>query len=381
MRQMKVALIGPTYPFRGGIAHYTTLLYRHLRSRHEVRFFSFKRQYPRMLFPGKSDKDPSLAHIRVDGAERIIDSINPVTWVRAAGEINRFQPDIVIIPWWVAFWTPQFLTIVKILTWKRAPKILFICHNVVAHEATALDQHLTGLVLKTGDYFIVHSDEDRINLLRILPDAIVRKHFHPSYDVFNFNRFDPEQSRAQLALGGRVLLFFGFVRQYKGLKYLIRAMPAILAKTEVTLLVVGEFWKDKSDYLDLIDQLEISPYVRIVDQYVPNERVGLYFSAADLVVQPYLSATGSGVVQVAFGFEKPVVATRVGSLPEIVDDGKTGYLVSPGSASEIADAVNKFFGEDKAGLFVENIRKEKYRFSWDQLVDGIEALAGGKGGE
>ena len=378
---MKVALIGPTYPFRGGIAHYTTLLYRHLRSRHEVRFFSFKRQYPRMLFPGKSDKDPSLAHIRVDGAERIIDSINPVTWVRAAGEINRFQPDIVIIPWWVAFWTPQFLTIVKILTWKRAPKILFICHNVVAHEATALDQHLTGLVLKTGDYFIVHSDEDRINLLRILPDAIVRKHFHPSYDVFNFNRFDPEQSRAQLALGGRVLLFFGFVRQYKGLKYLIRAMPAILAKTEVTLLVVGEFWKDKSDYLDLIDQLEISPYVRIVDQYVPNERVGLYFSAADLVVQPYLSATGSGVVQVAFGFEKPVVATRVGSLPEIVDDGKTGYLVSPGSASEIADAVNKFFGEDKAGLFVENIRKEKYRFSWDKLVDGIEALAGGKGGE
>lgn len=376
--RMRIVLIGPTYPFRGGIAHYTTLLYGHLKDRHDVRFFSFKRQYPQWLFPGKSDMDPSRMHIRAPGIERVIDSVNPATWIVAAGKIIRLNPDVVILPWWVSFWAPQYLVMTRLVKCGTRARILYICHNVVEHESGMMDKLLARLVLRAGDLFLVHSGEDRKNLLAMIPDARVCKRFHPTYDVFQRAVPGREESRSRLGVSGNVLLFFGFVRRYKGLQYLLEALPAILAQVPVTLLVAGEFWKDKDNYLDIINRLGIGGQVRFIDEYVPNEEVGRFFSAADLVVQPYLSATGSGVVQVAFGFEKPVVATSVGSLPEIVEDGKTGYVVAPGSSSAIAEAVISFFKEGRAALFAENIRAGRYRFSWDHLVDGIEELAIGE---
>jgi len=183
-----------------------------------------------------------------------------------------------------------------------------------------------------------------------------------------------ETCRKAINVTSPVILFFGFVREYKGLKYLIAAMPEILTKIPATLLIVGEFWKDKAVYLKMIDDLGIGAHVKIVDAYVPNEDVDQYFNAADLVVQPYVSATGSGVVQMAFGFNKPVVATAVGSLPEIVEDGKTGFVVPPADPFAIARAVIRFFDENKAVTFGENIKNQQYRFSWDHLVDGIETL-------
>ncbi len=377
---MKIALIGPTHPFRGGISHYTTLLYRNLKSRHEVRFFSFKRQYPRWLFPGKSDIDPSKAHIRVAGVERMIDSVNPVTWFRTAQEMIRYDGDLLILPWWVSFWAPQFLVMAWLVKRRSNARILFICHNVVSHESTVLDKLMTRLVLKTGDLFLVHSDEDRNNLLKMMPGAKVCKRFHPSYDVFQMSGFDREACRKQLGVSGNVLLFFGFVREYKGLKYLLAALPRIMEQVPVTLLVVGEFWKDKMMYLDMIREMGIEDRVQVIDEYIPNEDVGLYFCAADLVVQPYVSATGSGVVQVAYGFERPVVATDVGSLPEIVENGRTGYIVPPAKPEAIADAVIAFFKEERAESFCENIRAMQYRFSWEHLVDGIEELVEGRAG-
>src|SRR6056297_3008020 len=344
-------LIGPTYPFRGGISHYTTLLYEHLKNRHEVRFFSFKRQYPGWLFPGKSDIDPSQAHISVPGAERVIDSVNPATWLKTAREIIKYDPDAVVLPWWVSFWAPQFMVMAGLVKRYSRARIVFVCHNVVAHESTLLDKIATRMVLGLGDGFLVHSDADRRNLLQMLPEAKVCKRFHPTYDVFQFAGFDRDECRRQLGVGGNVLLFFGFVREYKGLKYLLAAMPEILQQVPVTLLVVGEFWKDKAGYLDVIRELGIGDNVTIVDEYIPNEAVGKYFAAADLVVQPYVSATGSGVVQVAYGFERPVVATDVGCLPEIVEHGRTGYVIPPASSKSIADAVVSFFEEDRAGEF------------------------------
>lgn len=380
---MKLALIGPTYPFRGGIAHYTTLLYRHLKKRHEVRFFAFERQYPAWLFPGKSDRDPSAAPLYEPGALRMIDSMNPVSWLRTARAMVRFGCDAVVVPWWVSFWAPQFLSIIWHVKFYLGAKILFVCHNVVAHESKPHDKALTRWVLNTGDGFLVHSREDENNLRRMIPEARICRRFHPTYGAFDAFPIHRETARKTLGLSGNVLLFFGFVREYKGLKYLLAAMPSMLAELPVTLLVVGEFWKDKDVYRRMIEEAGIGAQVRIIDRYVPNEEVGLYFSAADLVVQPYVSATGSGVVQMAFGFNKPVAATTVGSLSEMVEDGETGFLVQPKDPSGISNAVVRFFKEGNARMFEENIRKRQYRFSWDHLVNGLEELAadGGPAGQ
>ena len=371
---MKICLIGPTYPFRGGISHYTTLLFRNLKKKHDVSFFSFKRQYPQRLFPGKTDIDPSQIHIKEKGVERILDSMNPLSWLIVAWKIAKLKPDLFIIPWWVSFWAPQFLTISILVKLFSETKILFLCHNVVEHESKWIDRILTRSVLKKGNYFIVHSQEDHDNLKAVFPHANVRKTFHPTYDVFNLSDFDPQEIRKCFGIAGNVLLFFGFVREYKGLKYLLEAIPKVLLTVPVTLLVVGEFWKDKDYYLDLVDKLSIKKNVIFVDEYIPNEEVGKYFSAADLVVQPYISATGSGIIQIAFGFHKPVIATRVGCLPEVVKDGETGYLVSPESSSDIATAIIKFFHKKQAEEFAENIKKDNYRFSWDRMVEVIEDI-------
>jgi glycosyltransferase involved in cell wall biosynthesis len=184
------------------------------------------------------------------------------------------------------------------------------------------------------------------------------------------------RKRFGISSDDNLILFFGFVRPYKGLKYLICALPEILRRVEATLLVVGEFWKDKEFYLRLIESLDLANRVIIVDEYIPNEAVQGYFRAADLVVQPYVSATGSGVIKTAFAFNKPVIATQVGSLPEIIEDGKTGYIVPPKAPQELAKAIVRFFQKRKGKIFSENIQRAKHKFSWNKIVECIEELAG-----
>ena len=362
---MRICLIGPSYPFRGGLAHYTTLLYRHLRKRHQVSFYAFKRQYPRWLFPGKTDRDISEAPLQESEVQYILDSINPLTWLDICRRIKQDRPELVIIPWWTSFWSPQFWTITTLVKRFSSAKILFICHNIVDHEAYFFSRICSRAVLNNGHHFLVHSQSDGKRLMELVPSASINHVFHPLYDFFSTGVLAPTEARARLALQGETILFFGFVRPYKGLEDLLRALPLILKHRKITLLVVGEFWEGKEAVVELIQTLKIEHAVRLVDRYVPNEEVGLYFSAADLVVLPYVSGTGSGIVQIAYGLEKPVVATRVGSLPEVVEDGRTGYLVNPGDPKALADAVLRFFLEEKKNEFVENIRRAKDRFSWD----------------
>jgi glycosyltransferase involved in cell wall biosynthesis len=373
---MKIILIGPTYPFRGGISHYTTLLYKHLRRRHDTTLISFRRQYPKLLFPGRTDLDPSHMPIQESNVISMIDSMNPVSWVWTALRIVKMNGDLLILPWWVSFWAPQFWTIAKIVRHYGRSKILYLCHNVMEHESKWIDRILTRFVLKTGDLFIVHSTEDQQRILSMFPGAMVGKSHHPTYDVFNSASFDSNTVRRDYGIKGNIILFFGFVREYKGLKYLIEALPMVLSRIKVTLLVVGEFWKDKDQYLRLLKELKVDDKVIVIDKYVPNEEVGRYFACADLVVQPYVSATGSGVIQTAFGFNQPVIATNVGALPEVVEDGKTGYLVPPKSSAELAEAILNFFEKGKHREFSDNIKKRQYRFSWERMVDAIEELAG-----
>lgn len=366
---MRVGLIGPTYPYRGGIAHYTTCLCNTLRESHEVKFISFSRQYPKFIFPGRSDKDNSEQPLTAEEVEYIIDSMNPFTWIRAANTIVKFEPQILVIPWWVVFWTPQFWTIIKTVRRKLDSQIVILCHNAMEHESHPVKNWATKAILRQADRILTHSEQDTEQIKAMLGESKqVVTAFHPTYAPMVRDVPSREESRQSLALQGNVILFFGFVRQYKGLDVLIEAMPHILLKKPVTLLVVGEFWKDKDVYLNRIKELGLEPNIRIVDEYIPDEEVGKFFSAADLVVQPYHTASGSGVSQLAYGFGRPVIATNVGNLPEVIDDGVNGRIVAAGEVEALARAILESLDPSVLDRLNTNAARTKERFSWDRLV-------------
>lgn len=372
---MKIDLIGPSYPFRGGLSHYTTLLFKNLKKKHRTNFYSFKRQYPKFLFPGKTDKDYSDLTLKDDNTQPVLDSMNPFTWVKVACKIIEDKPDITIIPWWVIFWAPHFLTIILILKLFSNTKILFICHNVVEHESGLLKKLLSKMVLAKGDFFIVHSNEEKERLKNLIGDRNIKETFHPTYKEFNSEEITKQKAKENIGIDDeRVILFFGFIRKYKGLKYLLEAMPNVLKSVKVKLLIAGEFWDDKQNYIDLISKLDINANVKIIDEYIPNEEIPFYFYASDIVILPYTSVTGSGLVQLAYGFNKPVVVSNIGALSQIVIDKKTGFLVEPEDPQGIADSIIEYYHNYNEDEVAENIRKENYRFSWDLLINKIESF-------
>ncbi len=375
---MKCVLIGPTYPFRGGIAHYTTLLCQELRKRHQVTLLSFRRQYPAWLFPGRSDRDPSQRVLAVD-CERLIDPLQPWTWIKAARRIVELEPDLALFQWWVPFWAPIWSVILRRVRGRIAAKVLFISHNVLPHEPQPWDRLLARRVLGQSDGVIVHSQWDRQVLLSLLPTMPAYVTPHPTYEVLAPTNWTHAEARRQLGLaeGKAVLLFFGFVRAYKGLRYLIDALALVRARLDAHLLVVGEFWDDVAPYQTQIRALGLEASVTLIDRYIPNEEVGLYFAAADLVVLPYTDATQSGVAQLALGAGVPVITTSVGGLPDVIQDGVNGFLVPPRDSQALAAAVLRFFEEGLGPTLWANIQAQKARFSWERLVALIEELVGG----
>ena len=372
---MKIDLIGPSYPFRGGISHYTTLLFKELKKKHSAKFYSFNRQYPSFLFPGKTDKDYSSIHLKDEDSQPVLDSLNPISWIRVAIRIINDKPDITILPWWVIFWVPQFLTIIVLIKLFSKTKLLFISHNVVEHEANFIKKWLSKIVLSRGDFFIVHSLEEKEKLIDLIGERNIIDTFHPTYEVFDYERISSTSARKKLQINNKwVILFFGFVREYKGLKHLLNAMPKILEELDVRLIIAGEFWDDKDNYTDLIKKLNITDNVSIFDDYIPNEAVPSFFYASDIVVLPYISVTGSGMVQLAYGFNKPVVVSNIGALSQVVKNRKTGYLVEKGNSDDIAEAVIYFFKSENKRKMRENIMKDSHRFSWDVLVRKIESF-------
>ena len=372
---MKIDLIGPSYPFRGGLSHYTTLLFKNFKKKHKTNFYSFKRQYPKFLFPGKTDKDYSDLTLKDDEAQPVLDSMNPFTWIKTAYKIIGDKPNITIIPWWVVFWAPHFLTIILTLKLFSNTKILFICHNVVEHESGLVKKLLSKMVLTTGDFFIVHSNEEKERLKNLIGNRNIKETFHPTYKEFNSEEITKQKAKKNIGIDDeRVILFFGFVREYKGLKYLLKAMPIVLKSVKVKLLIAGEFWDDKQNYIDLINKLDINANVKIKDEYIPNEEIPSYFYASDIVILPYTSVTGSGLVQLAFGFNKPVVVSNIGALSQIVIDKKTGFLVQLEDPQGIADSIIDYYHNYNEDEVAENIRKENYRFSWDLLINKIESF-------
>lgn len=375
---MKIIIIGTAYPLRGGIAHFNALLANHLQKRHEVETITFKRQYPKLLFPGKTQEETG-EHSEINPAPELIDSINPLNWFSVAKKISKHKPDLLIFKYWMPFFGPCFGTIAKRVKKHTGAKVLYICDNIIPHEHRLGDIAFTKYAFRQADYFIVQSDAVEKDLLHHFPDSIYRKVPHPVYE--NFGCSIPK-NQAREALGifkKKVILYFGYVRKYKGLMVLIEAMKEIkdrgMMAEEILLLAVGEFYDDEAKYRQKVKDLDLGSCIQFVSDYVPNEQVANYFSAADVVVLPYLSATQSGIVQIAYNFQKSVIATNVGGLAEVILDGKTGFIVPPGDPVAIANAIQRFYNEKRENEFSKNVEIEKKKYTWDRLVTAIEEMA------
>lgn len=379
----KIILIGPVYPYRGGISHYTGLMYWELSKHYDVEMLSYKMQYPKILFK-KEQRDYKNDSFKIDETNFMINTANPFNIIRTARYIKKKQPNMVIIQWWHPYFAPCYFLLAKFM---GKQNLTFVCHNIFPHERFLLDKKLTRLTLKNGKHFIVHAKEEEAELKQIMPNPDCRVTPHPSYNAFCFEHMTKAQARERLGLSmdEKVLLFFGFVRPYKGLKHLIAAMPKIKERLgNVKLLIVGEFGsaEDKEGYISQIKHLALSSPgleadVIINDGYTPDREVEKYFAACDMVVLPYESATQSGIVQIAYGFGKPVTVTNVGGLPDVVSDGRTGYVVPPQDEKVLAEAVVRYFAEDKEAEFTGNIAAEAYRFSWERMGEVVGELCQG----
>lgn len=310
---MRIVLIGPVPPFRGGIAHYTSQLSFALAAAgHDLLVISFKRQYPRWLFPGASDRDPSLEQIETIQAQFWLDSLNPLTWFVTFARIQRLKPDVLILPWWTAYWTPAWFTLGMLNRIFGVSTLVILCHNVLPHDSRSWQKMATKLVFRWADRFVVQSPDELEKLHGLLPQAEVRAIPHPVYQMIPKPELDKPTAKARLGIepSRRVLLFFGMVRPYKGLDILLAAMPRICEEfPDVLLVVAGEFWEKPVHYEAQIRDLGIESAVRVDNRYIPNEEVALLFAGADLVVAPYRQVTGSGVIQLARGFGLPVIAS------------------------------------------------------------------------
>lgn len=370
----KIVLIGPVYPYKGGIAHYTSLMYQSLAKKYDVEMISYKMQYPKLLFK-KEQKDYSNDMFKIENTQFLIHTANPFNIIVVAKKIKSMNPDLVIMQWWHPYFAPCYWILESVLGKKI--KKMFICHNVFPHERFPMDRLLTKMVLKKGDSYIVHSKSDGEDLLTIKPDAKYKQNPHPTYNAFKIRDISKEQARKELdkSMDEKLLLFFGFVREYKGLKHLLNAMPEVKSRIgNIKLMVVGSFGDDKEDYMKLIQSHNIEDCVEVIDSYTPDNEVEKYFAGSDLVVLPYESATQSGIVQIAYGFEKPVVVTNVGGLPDVITDGKTGYVVEEKNPKKLAEAIIDFYEKDREKEFIEGVRKEAERFSWDRMRETIELI-------
>lgn len=371
----KIVMIGPVYPYKGGISHYTGLMYRALSKKYSTKMITYKMQYPKLLFK-KEQKDYSNKAFQINNARYLINTANPFNCISVALQIKKMKPDLVIFQWWHPYFSPCYWIIEKILG--KQIKVLFLCHNVFPHERFPMDRFLCKQVLKQGDYFITQSSMDTEDLLSIKRNAKYVQTVHPTYNAFKMKNLSRKEARSLLSIPDdeKVLLFFGFVRKYKGLKHIINALPAITGQLpDVKLYIVGDFDGDKEQYLEQIQSLHVENSVRIFDGYIPDDEVEKFFAACDLVVLPYESATQSGIVQIAYGFSKPVVVTDVGGLPEVVEDGRTGYVVEAQNNKQLAKTILRFFKEDKSAEFESNVRKAEYKYSWDRMVEVVGRLS------
>ncbi|MFN8308968.1 MAG: glycosyltransferase [Chitinophagales bacterium] len=374
---MKVVVLGTAHPFRGGLAAYNERLAReYIRQGHSVQIYTFSLQYPSFLFPGKTQysEQPAPNDLYIHES---VNSINPFNWIKVGREIAKLKPDLLLVKFWLPFMAPCLGTISRIVRHNKKTKVVSIIDNIIPHEKRFGDFALAKYFVNSVDAFIAQSKSvlDDLNLF----DKNKPKAFspHPLFD--NFGEI-PTKTEALEKLGlpinGQYLLFFGFIRDYKGLDLLLQAMnDPRLRDSYIELIVAGEFYSNEAEYLQMIRDLGLEKKVVLRTIFIPDEEVKYYFCAADLVVQPYKHATQSGVTQICYHFNRPMLVTNVGGLPEIVPHDVVGYVTRP-EAKDIADHIVKFYEEHKEFLFSKNIQQEKIKFSWSYMLDQIQRVAG-----
>ena len=364
----KIIFIGPSYPYRGGNALFITHTYEALKNKYDVKIYNYKLLYPSFLFPGTTQYDKSKEQVFQVPNERIINSVNPFNWIKTANRLVKENADLIVFDWWHPFFGLCHSTISFLISKKYKNKILFITENVVSHEGNFIDRFLTRIGLLFASKFLVLSRIVEKDVQKYSKRKKVYRSELPVYDCYqplkNLNLNDIKEEIG-LEKDSTVLLFFGYVRKYKGLDILIKAFLKIISKyPKARLLIVGEFYDNPKEYLELIKNLGIEKNVKVINQFVPNEDVGKYYQAADVVILPYRSATQSGILNVAYGFYKPVIVTNVGGLAEFVDEGKTGFVVKPNSPNAIFEGVDKYiYSKDKTNFadYIQ-LRNEKNRF-------------------
>ncbi|MCS6917076.1 MAG: glycosyltransferase [Chitinophagales bacterium] len=370
-----ITLVGTAYPYRGGLAAFNERLVAAWRQQgHNARILTFTVQYPRWLFPGRSQFSPRP---KPDlPIERAVHSFNPINWIQVGRRLRRERPDLVVFKFWLPFMGPCFGTIARMAQQNGVTRIAAILDNVIPHERRFADVALTRYFLKSCHCLAVMSDQVLADLNQLAVDQKVIRLFHPPYDYGP--AVDPLQAQHRLGLepGFCYALFFGFIRRYKGLDLLLQAMAdARLSRSKLKLIVAGEFYDAEQPYFDLVARLGLSEQVIFHNHFIADELVPLYFSACDFVVLPYREATQSGIAQIAFQYHKPVMATAVGGLPEVVISGQTGLIASPEPAALAQTLVLMLDDEMRKGL-AARIHERQQHSGWqafaEQLLEGCE---------
>ena len=376
MEKKHIIIVGPAYPYRGGIADFNERLAREFqREGHKVTIYTFTLQYPGFLFPGKTQYSTSPAPDDLT-IVRKVNSINPLNWVKVGREIRRQHPDMVMVRFWLPFLGPCLGTIARVISKDKSIKVVSLLDNVVPHEHRIGDKMFARYMIKSVGGYVAMSESvlaDAKSFDDTKPYALTP---HPLYDNFG-DRVSRDEAIAHLGLDAdtRYILFFGLIRDYKGLDLLLRAFADERLRNKKTkLIVAGEFYSNAELYEQLERELNIAEHIVWYKEFIPADQVRYFFAAADLVAQPYKTATQSGITQIAYHFERPMLVTNVGGLAEIVPHGKVGYVVKP-EADAIADALADFIDHHHESDYHEGILQEKTKYAWSNMTAALVKVA------
>lgn len=375
MSKKKIVILGSAHPLRGGISAFNERLAKEFIDQgNDVVIYSFSLQYPNFLFPGTSQFTTDAAPANL-GIKTVVNSVNPFNWIKVGTEIKNLKPDWLVVGYWLPFMAPCLGTISRLVRKNKLTRIFSVVHNMIPHEKRIGDKVLSSYFTNSVDAFVAMSTIvlDDINTFDVVKPRVFSP--HPLYDNFG-KKLDRETAADLLGLSSdaKYVLFFGFIRAYKGLDILLEAMAdKRIRQLGVKCIVAGEFYEDAERYHEIISSLEIEDNVILKTDFIPNDEVNRFFSLADLVVQPYKSATQSGVTQIGFHFEVPMLVTNVGGLKDIIPHGKVGYVTDTNSES-VANSMVDFFEKERANEFKQNLIEEKKKYHWDRMVSAIENL-------
>ena len=377
---MKIAILGTAHPLRGGLAAFNERLAYQLQEQgHEVTIWSFSLQYPSFLFPGKTQftDEPAPPGLTI---KTVVNSVHPLNWLATGAAMNKERYDLIIVKYWLPFMGPSFGTILRKAKANRHTRVLCVVDNIIPHENRPGDKQFTKYFIKPVDAFVAMS-KDVLKDVKTFTDKPSVFTPHPVYDSYD-TAVSKEEACAKLKLDAnkKYLLFFGFIREYKGLDLLLEAMAdERIIKAGIELIAAGEYYDKAVEATNnsIIEKYQLQSRVHMRTDFIPNSEVRYFFSAADLVVQPYKHATQSGITQIAFHFEKPMVVTNVGGLAEVVPDGKVGFIAEPNPTS-IADAILKFYEPNSLPNLHQNILHEKEKYTWDTFTEVMMQAVFGK---